>query len=85
MITAGIDVGKRTHAACFMRQDGQQIGKSPHLRLERQVQVELPAAVDWSGNSDITPAIVRLAELLEKVGSCFRNTRPGVRALLDDC
>ncbi len=44
MIAVGIDVAKRTHEACFMDRDGQQIGKSHR----------------------------------------FRNTRPGVRALLDD-
>jgi len=44
VIAVGIDVAKRTHEACFMRQDGQQVGKSRR----------------------------------------FRNTQPGVRALLDD-
>jgi len=44
VIAVGIDVAKRTHEACFMGQDGQQVGKSRR----------------------------------------FRNTQPGVRALLDD-
>jgi len=44
VIAVGIDIAKRTHEACFMGQDGRQIGKSRR----------------------------------------FRNTRPGVGALLDD-
>ena len=44
MIAVGIDIAKRTHEACFMRQDGQEFGKPRR----------------------------------------FANTRPGVRALLDD-
>jgi transposase len=44
VIAVGIDVAKRTHEACFMGQDGKEIGKSRR----------------------------------------FRNTRPGVGALLDD-
>jgi transposase len=44
VIAVGIDIGKRTHEACFMSQDGQLLGKARR----------------------------------------FRNTRPGVRALLDD-
>ena len=44
MIAVGIDIAKHTHEACFMGQDGQQIGKSRR----------------------------------------FRNTRAGLRALLDD-
>jgi len=44
VIAVGIDIAKRTHEACFMGHDGQQIGK----------------------------------------GRRFRNTRLGVRALLDD-
>jgi transposase len=44
VIAVGIDIAKRTHEACIMGQDGQQIGKSRR----------------------------------------FRNTRAGLRALLDD-
>ena len=44
MIAVGIDIAKRTHEACFMGQDGRQLGKTRR----------------------------------------FRNTRPSVRALLDD-
>jgi transposase len=44
VIAVGIDIAKRTHEACFMGQDGRQIGKARR----------------------------------------FHNTRPGVRALLDD-
>lgn len=35
MIAVGIDIAKRTHEACFMGQDGQQLGKSRRFRNTR--------------------------------------------------
>ena len=36
MIAVGIDIAKRTHEACFMAQDGQQIGKSHRFHNTRR-------------------------------------------------
>jgi len=35
VIAVGIDIAKRTHEACFMGQDGQQVGKSRRFRNTR--------------------------------------------------
>jgi hypothetical protein len=32
VIAVGIDIAKRTHQACFMGKDGQQIGKGHRFR-----------------------------------------------------
>ena len=35
MIAVGIDIAKRTHEACFMGQDGRQIGKARRFHNTR--------------------------------------------------